>query len=226
MTADEWRRLLLTISPIYLLFVALIYHGTYWQAFGLNILQFTTPGDIVAMAVFPIAEAITATAIGAMVAIVLLAIRKKLSRIISILVLLISIPALLLGGSGFAFVVLSVSAGILLAFGKVDIDQIGGELRSIGLIILFYLPAAAYLQADSDSSQILNEDEYMFSYDGGEKARLVGYVGGNVFLLSEYSENLVIRRLDSTVSLQLYYYPRFPKERAPIDWLIEALDDF
>jgi hypothetical protein len=221
MTIDEWRRLLLTVAPVYLLFVALIYNGTYWQAFGVNILQFASPGDIVAMAVFPVTRTFVLLALGAAVGTLAVALKGRFGRSTGLAILAVWILLLLAVGIPQAVAFLSGAIGILAAFRRIDFEHVSAQLTGGALMFLVLLPFEAYLRASYNADLILNDKTYMYSHWDGQRVRFVGYAGGSAFLLSEYSETLVIRQLDSIGSLELHYYPEFPDEQVPTEWLTE-----
>ena len=219
------KKYVLILGPMYWFLIALFYAGPYWSKFGINVLEFASISDVIKMAVVPVVISIG----GFIFAIIIVNTissrnvgRFKLPSLYFGYSLFVSVY-LIIGRSG-AFFLLALVAAYSIYRGNVTVRGFREDPQTpslVAAIFVFIIPCVSSFHGAMNAKLLAVGAEYAYIIDGDSELRYLGLLGDHHLFLSA-QQTVIIRRTDSTSSMELHFHPRLFDKKTPLQNLISG----
>ncbi|MFD2192041.1 hypothetical protein [Pistricoccus aurantiacus] len=213
MDIAKFRALVFLAGPPYWFTVAIIYAGTYWTSFGINVLEFATLADVAKMAVLPVVVSAVVLIFNTLLQTLLDLFEFKKRRWLYFFISAIGITLLFILGIGPTLVLLIFILVVIVQAKNVSpkIFINTGNNNILAILLLVILPGGAYFNASLNAKNVLEGQKYSYTIIDEKKLRYVGYIGEYWFLFDGTTESIKVIRASNIESMTLFFYPEFPK---------------
>jgi hypothetical protein len=209
MQSISLKTVLFTLGPIYWIAIALLYHGSYWSHFRINILEFAELTDIIAMSLFPVVSSIIGLVLGAIIGECTGVAMRGERWLFALFSVIIFLASLFFGGFEVAGLVIVGLLIINLYITKQSYEEFfsRNDVRSGAYGFLLLMLPMAFAQGSSNAEKVIGGRSYLY-LENREEHRFIGHVSDTYLFYVPEKSSVYLKKIDSGETLNFLYHPK------------------